>query len=561
VLAADGLQVITLREKLLGLFLLVGLTLCSWASRDLDYDRQQQISSLLQAIPLLREALLQEVLRINSTLSWTPESLDDAAKEVDRSIADLDALFRQSSWRDQPEIRQALLGLKNESAEDARALKKYKAERMALRKSIEFLPLAYAHALESSTGEDRRLLKDVMLETMLYHHYLATNYRLPIEADLRGLSQPNAPAVKVFVANIRDLLQLDPRQTLELRELSKLTDRSKPLTSLAGAYHGILRSRAQRRTALVALQYLMSLVLLVFLARTLRKQNKTFSQLQELNSVLEQRVCERTRSLEASHAEREQILGDLARSQRLESLGQLAAGIAHEMNTPIQFVGDNTRFLRESFQEIEEVLQRQPQVPDELAYLQTEVPLAIEQSLEGLNRVAELVRSLKAYSHPGGESKTPADLNELVRTTATLARNEWRYVAELHLQLDETLPRTPCYPSELNQVLLNLLVNAAHAIQDKIGDEPSTKGEIAIQTRTRESFVEISIQDSGVGMTEETRRKMFDPFFTTKEIGRGTGQGLSIAYDLVVNKLDGRLMCDSEPGRGTCFTISIPLAA
>ena len=551
---------ITLREKLLGLLLLVGISLGGWASRDVGYAHQQQINSLLQDIPAQRETLLQEVLRVNNSLTWGYETIDESAKEVDASIEQLDRLLKKSV-PNHPGLLKGLADLQAEAAGDAAALKKYKAEKLALRRSLESLPLAYSHALESTSGEDRRLLKDILLETMLYHHYGASNYRLPIETDLRGLSQPAGPAVKVFVAQILQLLKLDPHQTLELRELNKLTDRSKPLAGLVRNYHEVLSQRAQLRTILVALQYVVSLLLLVFLARTLRKQNQTFSQLQQLNGELEERVRERTRSLENSHLEREQILGDLARAQRLESVGQLAAGIAHEINTPIQFVSDNTRFLRESFQEIEEMMEQDVRSPQDMAYLKTEVPLAIEQSLEGLSRVAELVRSLKAFSHPGGESKTAADLNELVRTTATLARNEWRYVAELNLQLDETLPRTPCYPAELNQVLLNLLVNAAHAIQDKVGDDPTTKGEIAIQTRLREAYVEISIQDSGVGMSEETRAKMFEPFFTTKEVGRGTGQGLSIAYDLVVNKLDGKLMCDSQPGRGTCFTIAIPVAA
>ncbi|MBN9417119.1 MAG: hypothetical protein J0I12_16870 [Candidatus Eremiobacteraeota bacterium] len=551
---------ITLREKLLGLFLLVGISLCGWASRDVGYDHQQQINSLLQDIPAQREGLLQEVLRVNNSLTWDYETIDESAQEVDASIDQLDRLLKRTIPH-RPEIMKGLAALKAEAAGDAAALKKYKTEKRALRRSLESLPLAYSHALENSSGEDRRLLKDILLETMLYHHYGASNYRLPIESDLRGLDQPVGPAVKVFVSQIMQLLQLDPHQTLELRELNKLTDRSKPLAALSKSYHEFLSQRAQQRTILVALQYVVSLLLLIFLARTLRKQNLTFTQLQLLNAELEERVRERTRSLENSYVEREQILGDLARAQRLESVGQLAAGIAHEINTPIQFVSDNTRFLRESFQEIEELMEQEVRSPQDMAYLKTEVPLAIEQSLEGLGRVAELVRSLKAFSHPGGESKTAADLNELVRTTATLARNEWRYVADLNLQLDESLPRTPCYPAELNQVLLNLLVNAAHAIQDKVGDDPTDKGEIAIQTRLREAYVEILIQDSGVGMSEETLAKMFEPFFTTKEVGRGTGQGLSIAYDLVVNKLDGKLLCDSQPGRGTCFTIAIPVAA
>ncbi|ODT58708.1 hypothetical protein ABS71_18635, partial [bacterium SCN 62-11] len=417
---------------------------------------------------------------------------------------------------------------------------------------------------------EQQRLKDIFLETMLYHQNLEQNSRVSVEDEIRGLGKPKNEAIRLFVMHVRQVLQLNPRQVARLRELSRLND-SSHLSRLGLLYQSIYRGWARQRTVILGLQYALSIFVLIFLGRTVRKLNQTFAQLQSVNLDLEERVRERTGSLEESHRMQESIQAELARAQRLESIGHLAAGIAHEINTPIQFVGDNTRFVRDSFEELDRLLDdlerrlgepvRSALEEGDYPFLQKEIPLSIDQSLDGLGRVAEIVRSLKAFSHPGGQDKSQADLNEMVRTTVTLARNEWRYVAEVQLELEDSLPRTPCYASDLNQVLLNLLVNAAHAIHDKLGTDPASKGVIGIQTRCHNDCVEILVRDSGVGMNSTIRERIFDPFFTTKEVGRGTGQGLSIAYDIVVNKHGGRLLCESEPGQGTCFIVALPMLA
>jgi signal transduction histidine kinase len=278
--------------------------------------------------------------------------------------------------------------------------------------------------------------------------------------------------------------------------------------------------------------------------------------------------------LEQSHAQ-------LLRSQKLESIGQLAAGIAHEINTPIQFVSDNTRFLQDAFEELQQVLdaaraavQHPPATEGaekataalasalkkaDLDYLREEIPKSIGQSLDGVNRVSTIVRAMKEFSHPGVEDPTPIDLNRAVRSTTTVCRNEWKYVAELDLRLDPALPPVPCLPGEINQVLLNMVVNAAHAIADKPGRGEEERGRIVISTRARSDAVEIRIEDTGTGIPEEIRDRIFDPFFTTKKVGRGTGQGLAIAHDVVTQKHGGTITVDSEVGVGTTFVIRLPL--
>lgn len=273
--------------------------------------------------------------------------------------------------------------------------------------------------------------------------------------------------------------------------------------------------------------------------------------------------------------------GQLRQAQKMESIGQLAAGIAHEINTPTQFIGDNLRFLKESFADLGTVLKqveglindaaaREITTTDweatrravdgaDLGYLMEEVPKAINQSLDGTDRVAKIVRAMKEFSHPSVDERKPIDLNRAVESTLTVARNEWKYVADLELELDPALPSVPCFPGDFNQVILNLVVNAAHAIGDSPAVKSGGKGKIVVRTLRRDEQVEIQIQDTGLGIPEAIRERIFDPFFTTKEVGKGTGQGLFIAHNVVVEKHGGKIFFESTVGVGTTFKIQLPL--
>jgi PAS domain S-box-containing protein len=273
----------------------------------------------------------------------------------------------------------------------------------------------------------------------------------------------------------------------------------------------------------------------------------------------------------------------LAQAQKLESIGQLAAGIAHEINTPIQYVGDNTRFLNEAFKDLFTLLEKCKDLLEanksgevtgdlleqvetaareaDLDYLVDEIPTAISQSLEGVERVAKIVRAMKDFSHPGTAEKQAVDLNKAIENTITVARNEWKYVAQMVTDLDPSLPLVPCRPDEFNQVILNIIVNAAHAIAEVVGREPTEKGTIGVKTCRNGDWVEISISDTGGGIPEEIRSRIFDPFFTTKEVGKGTGQGLAISHSVIVDKHGGAIDFETEPGQGTTFLIRLPVAA
>jgi PAS domain S-box-containing protein len=271
----------------------------------------------------------------------------------------------------------------------------------------------------------------------------------------------------------------------------------------------------------------------------------------------------------------------LNQSQKMEAIGQLAAGIAHEINTPTQFVGDNTRFLQDAFDDLiqacslykesikaaksgtltgERIKDLENHVAElDIDYLEDEVPQAILQTLKGIDRITHIVQAMKIFAHPGGAEKEPVDINKEIEKTITITRNEWKYVAELITDYDATLPAVHCHRAEFNQVILNLIVNAAHAIADANGDQPPERGTIKISTTLSGEWAEIRISDTGIGIPDEIRYRIFDLFFTTKEPGRGTGQGLAIAHSVIVEKHGGKIDIETEDSQGTTFVIQLPV--
>ena len=279
--------------------------------------------------------------------------------------------------------------------------------------------------------------------------------------------------------------------------------------------------------------------------------------------------------------EKKQLETQLVQAQKLESIGQLAAGIAHEINTPIQFVGDNTTFLGMAFSKLTRLLEchnelflavREDAPVNDLLekieatakkakvdYLLEEIPKAIEQTKEGVGRIARIVRAMKEFSHPGTGEKTLVDINHALENTINVSRNEWKYVADLTTEFDSALPQVPCLPGEVNQAFLNIIINAADAIGDVVGERAEDKGMITVSTRSFGNWVEVRISDTGAGIPKDVRTRIFDPFFTTKQVGRGSGQGLAIARSVVVDKHDGTISFETEKGRGTTFIIRLPL--
>ncbi|WP_457674111.1 ATP-binding protein [Thiolapillus sp.] len=276
--------------------------------------------------------------------------------------------------------------------------------------------------------------------------------------------------------------------------------------------------------------------------------------------------------------DRKSLEAQLAQSQKLEAVGQLAAGIAHEINTPTQYVSDNTHFIREAFEDIihllgvyrEYVLDGESSgvsradlvgLEDEidLEYLKKEVPAAIEQAQEGLQSISRIIGAMKQFSHPGTDEMGTVDINKLLQNTVTISRNEWKYVARVDMDLSPEICHVTGYSNQLGQVFLNLIVNAAHAIAGIGGEKREEEGRISISSRMADDSLEIRIADNGPGIPRDMMEKVFNPFFTTKEVGKGTGQGLAIAHDIIVNKHKGSLTLQTMDEPGAEFVIRLPL--
>lgn len=331
-------------------------------------------------------------------------------------------------------------------------------------------------------------------------------------------------------------------------------------------------------------------LILVQAQRTsLNDSRRLSSELSQLNTELEDRVSRRTnaleenakelieskRVLEQEMSERQRVEIELRHAQKLEAVGQLAAGIAHEINTPMQYIGNSLQFLQSAFSDLQNLSTRlEESIPlikgheeqtdsfrqaieeADLEYIRERAPKALDRALQGINRVTQIVGAMNEFSHPDQREKSSADLNRALSTTLTVASNEYKYVATVDTQL-QPLSHVECHLGDLNQVFLNLIVNAAHAISEGAVKD----GVISIKTWQEKNVVKITIADNGSGIPEIIQHRIFDPFFTTKEVGRGTGQGLSISHKIIVENHGGQLSFTTEPGVGTTFHIELPVSS
>ena len=276
--------------------------------------------------------------------------------------------------------------------------------------------------------------------------------------------------------------------------------------------------------------------------------------------------------LQGEAERRERLERELRLAQKLEGIGQLAAGIAHEINTPMQYVGDNIGFLERAFGKIVEHLAVMDSAVSsageeacslvaaskaqlKLPYLLASAPKALRDSKSGITHVSSIVKAMKSFAHVDQDEKVPGDVNQSILDTVMVAQSEYKSVAVVETDLAQ-LPPVLCFPGRLNQVLLNLVVNAAHAIADA---KPAQGGKISVTSRVDDGVVSITISDNGSGIPEAIQQKVFDQFFTTKPVGKGTGQGLSLARSIVMEAHGGTLSFATEIDRGTAFTIRLPV--
>ena len=280
-------------------------------------------------------------------------------------------------------------------------------------------------------------------------------------------------------------------------------------------------------------------------------------------------------------SEQKRLEAQLLQARNMQSIGQLASGVAHEISTPLRYIGDNAQFIDDGVEDLLRIIAlfetwwesreqesasvaalaplREALDEADLPYLAKEIPLAIRQSQEGIERVTAILQAMRQFAHPGQTEKVFIDINQAILSVITLTRSKWRPVCELETRFAPELPDVPCLPVDFGQVMLNMIVNAADAIAEAAEGAADHQGRITITTAQAGGSVEITIADTGAGVPEEAQARIFEPFFTTKEVGKGTGQGLAIAHAVVVEKHGGTLTFESEEGAGTQFTIRLPL--
>ncbi|MFH0974476.1 MAG: ATP-binding protein [Spirochaetota bacterium] len=278
--------------------------------------------------------------------------------------------------------------------------------------------------------------------------------------------------------------------------------------------------------------------------------------------------------------EKHKLEKQLQQSRTLESIGTLASGIAHEINTPMQYIQDNTMFFSEGVINLFEIINVYSEIVaqycndetmsiarekinkalgnTDIEYLRKEIPSAISQSLDGIGRVKNIINAMKYFSHADSDEMQKGDINKAIENTVMVSKNRWKYVAEIKTDLDPSIPEIKCFMGRINQVIMNLILNAADAISEVVKDNPDKKGLIQISSKKENNSIVITIRDTGCGIADNNKDRIFDPFFTTKDVGKGTGQGLSIVYDIIVNQHKGSIDVESAAGKGSAFTIRLP---
>jgi signal transduction histidine kinase len=569
-----GKRVLTIAGAVL---LLLASTLPFLFRDELPFEDSGLRAKLLE-LRGLDAALTADVLQLRLGVETNYDPITSRARGIEDLARSIPELFAALGEPAGTRLAQAFAPFQAALAERDWILEAFPLDNATLNNSLRLLGATYERAQSrlaaegGVAGEIAARLELVNRQTLQYFVYPDEAQRAALEG-LLAEEWTQAPivhgAAQAMLGHARIVVAQKARVDEHVRRLVE-TSGERAILQTFGVFEQEARAaekRAMRQRALLSVSCVLAVVLVCAAGVwiTLRQ-----------SAALEREVRERVRA----DQEARKLEAELRQAQKLESIGQLAAGIAHEINTPVQFVNDSVHFVRDALKDLGELIEGYQGLRDSVAkgtatpeaarvveaaaeaadleYLLDNVPKALERSLEGLDRVATIVRSLKDFAHPEQKEMAPVDLEQAIQSTLTIARSEYKYVADVETDFG-SLPRVNCHGSEINQVVLNILVNAAHAIADQVkGSED--RGRITLRTRVEGDFAVIAIADTGGGIPEHVRERIFDPFFTTKEVGKGTGQGLAIARAVVVDKHGGELTFETEVGKGTTFFIRLPIA-
>ena len=518
---------------------------------ELDLGEYAAIQVELRRLSELHTQLDEHVLAIQVGILLNYDALVETGQQLENETLRVSDRLAHKKLTSRPVIAAALEAYRADALTQREIVETFKIQQAVLQNSRRFLPIAGRSALEAFVGsrDPAHFTRVLNVKARVFAHMLDGGDPFALQREIDEVAAElthdhEAAAIQFFRHATVAILY----RTLGQKSAGEIVNHPvhASLQRLNDAYDDA-RADIERDGAIArAVLFALSLGLIGFIGVVLLKLRARGAELAQINEGLEETIRERSAML--------------AQSQKLEAIGQLAAGIAHEINTPAQYVGDNLAFLQESFGELVAAL-AEPQagaaVNEDLAFLLKEIPPALQQSREGIARVAEIVRAMKEFSHPGSDEPSPVDLNNAVKNTVTVTRNTWKDVAHLQLDLDPALPEVHCLVAQLNQAVLNLIVNAADAIREK----PSGKGlgRIDVSTRRDGDHVLLVIRDDGPGIPPEIQHRVFDPFFTTKAVGKGTGQGLAITRSIIVDKHGGTIDLESQPGAGAVFRIRLPI--
>ena len=457
----------------------------------------------------------------------------------------------------------------------------YRAGIQQIERQLDEIAVTYANALADAIWDLDYEKVTTLTETLLLYPDIAS---AKVEDD-RGIMM--AEATRGYSSD-----HIVSTTTLPIRRMDSSVDLEIGMLTISA--QGTVFFDNLTRNMLIGLVLLISSLAAVGCATVLVNRNTIINPLSELLCAIHKTrdghnyqcvdYCRDDEIAEVINAYDElmQVLSDkerdLRQAQKLEALGTMAGGIAHEINTPVQYVGDNISFLESGVDDLLSVIRSYRKLADlvdsgddakqalddarhlesdiDLAYLAHDIPDAIDQMKEGLLRITAIVQAVKRFSHPGGDGEAEFDVNEAVRSTIEVTRGQWKYVADLKTDYGDDLPKLSGRLGEFNQTILNLIVNAAQAIEDRDGDG---QGLIGVKTGYVDGTITVEVSDNGCGMPPDVQERIFEPFFTTKEVGRGTGQGLALCYSIVTKQFHGTVKVDSTRGAGTTFSINIPV--
>lgn len=541
-----------------------------------------------------------EILKARTSINYNYDPLVWPVVEMKRLWRAFESIETRNQHGNSPAWRQAYADYQQAFEEKSNYVERFKSHNAVLRNSLAFLPAA-ADGIQAQLGQlaDADALRlhnistdtyDLMLSSLEFAQMTTDDKAADILVGLNKLAVNKERLPLEFHAPIDTLSN---HIALILREQPKVNQLLEQIGALPVAAHldaiAMMLDRDERTALLVNQRYhfyllvfstllvLLLLYMAVWLLRSFGEINRVNRALVVANDELEQRVARRTQALTQASAalqreidERKLLESQLVQSEKLASLGQLAAGIAHEVNNPIGFVSSNLGALGSYFARLQDMLKAyrdaEPAIGPatlqaslvklrsemELAYILDDIPLLISESKDGISRVGQIVRDLKDFSRVDSSQDWQwANLHQGIDSTLNIAASELKYKADLVKQYG-VLPEVECLPSQINQVIMNLVVNAAHAM----GTE---RGTITVRTGcANDDKVWIEVADNGCGIPAQSLQKIFDPFYTTKPVGQGTGLGLSLSYG-IIKRHCGEIHVHSEVGVGTTFRVELPV--